>query len=293
MGFAVRGRLWILYVVAALAATAGYYASGQSVAIFHLIGGSAAVAILIGVAIYRPQHKLPWLLFALGQVFFVAGDVISYNYEKFFGTELPYPAISDALYLAVYPCLIAGILLIVRRRSAGRDRGGLIDAAMIAIGIGVVSWVFLISPYVYDNTLLWQEKATAMAYPLMDLVLMAVTARLFAGGGRKPVSFYLLGTGVAALFVTDAIYGWLLLNNANGYTPGSGPLEAGWALLLHPARRGGAPSVDAHRLGSPARGRHDGQHRSIGVPRRGVSARARDPGGRGRRADSRAISPSS
>ena len=245
MGFAVRGRLWILYVVAALAATAGYYALGQTVAIFHLIGGSAAVAILIGVAIYRPQHKLPWLLFALGQVFFVAGDVISYNYEKFFGTPLPYPAISDALYLAVYPCLIAGILLIVRRRSAGRDRGGLIDAAMIAIGIGVVSWVFLISPYVYDNTLLWQEKATAMAYPLMDLVLMAVTARLFAGGGRKPVSFYLLGTGVAALFVTDAIYGWLLLNNANGYTPGSGPLEAGWALFyillgaaaLHPSMR--------------------------------------------------------
>jgi membrane associated rhomboid family serine protease len=89
MGLAVRGRLWILYVVAALAATVGYYASGQTVAIFHLIGGSAAVAILIGVAIYRPQHKLPWLLFALGQVFFVAGDVISYNYEKFFGTPLP------------------------------------------------------------------------------------------------------------------------------------------------------------------------------------------------------------
>ena len=240
----MRGRLWILYVVAALAATVGYYASGQAVPIFHLIGGSAAIAILVGVAIYRPQHKVPWLLFALGQAFFVAGDVISYNYQKFFGTELPYPAISDALYLAVYPCLIAGILLIVRRRSAGRDRGGLIDAAMIAIGIGVVSWVFLISPYVYDDTLLWLEKATAMAYPLMDLLLMAVTARLFSGGGRKPVSFYLLGTGVAALFVTDAIYGWLLLQ-PSGYTPGSGPLEAGWACFyillgaaaLHPSMR--------------------------------------------------------
>ncbi len=245
MGLAVRGRLWILYVVAALAATVGYYVLGQSVPIFHLIGGSAAVAILIGLAIHRPQHKLPWLLFALGQVFFVAGDVISYNYDKFFGMELPYPAYSDALYLAVYPCLIAGILLIVRRRSAGRDRGGLIDAAMIAIGIGVVSWVFLISPYIHDDTLSSLGRATAMAYPLMDLVLMAVTARLFAGGGRKPVSFYLLGTGVAALFVTDAIYGWLLLNNASGYTPGSGPLEAGWALFyillgaaaLHPSMR--------------------------------------------------------
>src|SRR4051794_7909396 len=254
MEYVVRGRIWLLYVAAALATTVGYYASGQTVWIFHVIGGSAAAAILIGVAIHRPQHKAPWILFALGQVFFVAGDVISYNYEKFFGTELPYPAISDALYLAVYPCLIAGILLIVRRRSAGRDRGGLIDAAMIAIGIGVVSWVFLISPYVYDSTLLWLEKATAMAYPLMDLLLIAVTARLFAGGGRKPVSFYLLGVAVAALFVTDAIYGWLLLHQ--GYVPGSGPLEGGWACFyillgaaaLHPSMRTVSdrqPEVDA------------------------------------------------
>ena len=119
-----------------------------------------------------------------------------------------------------------------------------------------------------------------MAYPLMDLRLdgghRAAVRRWRAQAGR----FYLLGTGVAALFVTDAIYGWLLLT-ANGYTPGSGPLEAGWALFyillgaaaLHPSMRTVSDRA--------ARGRHDGQHRSIGVPRRGVSARARDPGGRG------------
>ncbi|HJX06758.1 MAG TPA: hypothetical protein VJ736_01690, partial [Actinomycetota bacterium] len=225
----VKARLWIVYVVVALATVGGYYASGQTVWIFHLIGLSAAVGIIAGVVIHKPQHRLPWILFAVGQLLFVTGDVLSYNYERFFGTELPYPAISDAFYLAVYPCLVAGVLLIVRRRSAGRDRGGLIDGAMVAIGIGVVSWVFLIAPYVHDDTLTWLEKATAMGYPLMDLVLMAVTARLIAGGGRKPISFYLLGAAVAALFVTDAIYGWLLLHE--GYTPGSGALEAGWALF--------------------------------------------------------------
>jgi diguanylate cyclase (GGDEF)-like protein/PAS domain S-box-containing protein len=243
MAHDVKARLWILYVVGALATVGAYYASGQTVLIFHLIGLSAAIGIIAGVVIHKPEHKLPWILFAVGQILFVTGDVLSYNYEKFFGTELPYPAISDAFYLAVYPCLVAGVLLIVRRRSAGRDRGGLIDAAMVAIGIGVISWVFLIAPYVHDDTLTWLEKATAMGYPLMDLLLMAVTARLIAGGGKKPVSFYLLGAGVAALFVTDAIYGWKLLHE--GYTPGSGPLEAGWALFyillgaaaLHPSMR--------------------------------------------------------
>jgi diguanylate cyclase (GGDEF)-like protein/PAS domain S-box-containing protein len=239
----VRGRIWLLYVLVALAVVGGYYWADQQVVVFHLIGLSAAIGILYGVRLHGPKHRAPWILFALGQALFVAGDVVAYNYERLFHAELPFPAISDVLYLLVYPCLIAGLLLIVRRRTAGRDVGALIDAAMIAIGIGLVSWVFLIAPYVHDTSMTWLEKATAMAYPVMDLVLMAVVARLAAGGGRKAASFYLIAVGVATLFVTDAIYGWLLLHD--GYVPGSGPLEVGWALFyillgaaaLHPSMR--------------------------------------------------------
>jgi len=76
MGHDVKARLWILYVVGALATVGGYYASGQTVWIFHLIGLSAAVGIIAGVAIHKPEHKLPWILFALTlvAVFFV-GEV--------------------------------------------------------------------------------------------------------------------------------------------------------------------------------------------------------------------------
>jgi hypothetical protein len=111
MGPFVRGKLWIWYVVAALSVVGAYYASGQTDVIFHLIGLSAAVAIVVGVRVHRPSHRQPWMLFAIGQLLFVAGDVLSYNYERFFGTELPYPAISDVFYLLVYPCLVAGLLL--------------------------------------------------------------------------------------------------------------------------------------------------------------------------------------
>jgi diguanylate cyclase (GGDEF)-like protein/PAS domain S-box-containing protein len=82
-----------------------------------------------------------------------------------------------------------------------------------------------------------------MGYPLMDLLLIAVVARLAVSGGRKAMSFYLIALGAVALFVTDAIYGWLLLHS--GYVPGSGALEAGWSLFyillgaaaLHPSMR--------------------------------------------------------
>ena len=129
MGFAVRGRLWILYVVAALAATAGYYALGQAVAIFHLIAVRPPWRSWSACDL-PARHKLPWILFALGQIFFIAGDVISYNYEKFFGTRAAVPGRTATR--CIWPSTRASsrvILLIVRRRSAGRDRGGLIDAA--------------------------------------------------------------------------------------------------------------------------------------------------------------------
>ncbi len=181
------------------------------------------------------------------------GDVVAYNYSAFHNAmpgiftleagETPYPAISDLLYLSVYPCLVAGLILIVRRRGAGRDRGSLIDAAMIAIGVGTLSWVFLISPYVTDMTLSGLVKFVSMGYPVMDMLLLTVAIRLAVGSGRRVPSFYLMLTAIVALFVTDAMYGWLQLHD--GYIPGSGFLEIGWisfyvlfgAAALHPSMK--------------------------------------------------------
>ena len=75
----MKNRVWIVYVAAALATVGGYYATGQTDIVFHAIGLSAAVAILVGVALHKPRHRLPWILLAVGQTLFVAGDVISYN----------------------------------------------------------------------------------------------------------------------------------------------------------------------------------------------------------------------
>ena len=77
-----------------------------------------------------------------------------------------------------------------------------------------------------------------MAYPMMDVLLLAAAIRLAVGVGRKPPSFWFMIAAIVTLFVTDAIYGWLNLYTANGYQPGQGPLEAGWmAFYVLFARR--------------------------------------------------------
>ena len=255
----MRKRLWYLYPIAAGFATLAYLTVFHHSWLYNVIGISSPIAILVAVRMHKPEQRAPWYLFALGQTLFIAGDVLAYNYDTFFGTPLPYPAVSDALYLAVYPCLIGGMMMMIHRRNPGRDRASFIDSLMVSIGVGTISWVFLIAPYAHDTESSLLTRLTSISYPIMDLLLIAVAVRLAVGAGKRAPSFLLMMIAIMALFATDAIYGWLLLGN--GYTPGSGALELGWIAFyvifgmaaLHPSMRvlsERAPDVD-NRLTKP------------------------------------------
>jgi diguanylate cyclase (GGDEF)-like protein/PAS domain S-box-containing protein len=240
----MRNRAWLLYPVIAAVATVVYYLTDHTSWQYNLIGISSPIAIVIGVRMYRPARKVPWYLFALGQTFFIAGDVVYYNYAKFFHTtDIPYPSLGDVFYLSVYPCLALGLILMVRWRTPGRDWASFIDSMMIAIGVTTLSWVFLISPYWRDDQSGLLTKLTSMAYPVMDLILISVAIRLAFGAGRKAPSFLLMLFAALSLFAIDTLYGWSLLHTP--YTPGSGWLEIGWIVFyvgfgmaaLHPSMR--------------------------------------------------------
>jgi len=209
---------------------------------YNIIGGSAAIAIVIGTRINRPAKPVPWYLFALGQALFVGGDILAYNYQRFFGTPLPFPSIADVLYLSVYPCMVAGILLIIRDRTPGGDRPGLIDSLIVSIGVGALSWVFFMAPYAHDKSLSLLTKLISIAYPLMDLLVLVALIRMAVGVGTRCTSYYLMVGAACALLVSDTVYGWYLLHG--GYNTG-GWLDIGWAAFyivwgtaaLHPSMR--------------------------------------------------------
>ncbi|MGZ4146568.1 MAG: putative bifunctional diguanylate cyclase/phosphodiesterase [Actinomycetota bacterium] len=239
----MKRRAWILYLLFGYALLAVWeFVPGAKVGpLFNAIALSSPIAIVIAVRMWKPTQRLPWYLFALGQTFFVAGDVITYNYERFFHTELPYPSVGDVLYLAVYPCLVFGVLQLVRRRSPGKDREGLIDSLIIAIGLGTISWVYLMGPIAMQSGSRFIDRVVGMAYPFMDLMLITVVVRLAIGAGRRGGSFYFMAMAAVSLFVTDFVYSYIsvqgIVYNQTGY------LEAGWATFyllwgaaaLHPS----------------------------------------------------------
>jgi diguanylate cyclase (GGDEF)-like protein/PAS domain S-box-containing protein len=241
----MKRRAWLLYLLAGTVVMLAWeYVPHLKVGwLFNAIALSSPVAIVLAVRMWKPQHRAPWYLFALGQTFFVAGDIITYNYQRFFGAELPFPSIGDAAYLAVYPCLIAGILMLIRRHSPGRDQDGFIDSLIVAIGIGTISWVFLMAPIAQDKLTEPIPKFISMAYPFMDLMLVTVVVRLAIGPGKRALSFYLMATAGIALFLTDFVYTYITVHGT--VYDQSGYLEAGWATFyllwgasaLHPSMR--------------------------------------------------------
>jgi diguanylate cyclase (GGDEF)-like protein/PAS domain S-box-containing protein len=227
----VKRRAWLAYSCGGILVTAAFlFVPGLRLGpLFNLIAISSPIAIVIAVRLWKPQTRLPWYLFAVGQALFVAGDVITYNYPRFFGTELTFPSVGDVFYLSVYPCMIAGILWLVRLRNPGGDRDSVIDSLIVAIGVSTVSWVFLLSPLSHDSTSSLLQKVTAMGYPVMDLILLTVVVRLAIGGGRRAPAFYLMAAATVSLFVTDFAYSYFsvqgIVYEQDGY------LEAGWALF--------------------------------------------------------------
>jgi signal transduction histidine kinase len=157
-------------------------------------------------------------------------------------TEAPFPSPVDVVYLAVYPLQAAALLLLVRAQTPGRDRTSLIDAVIVATGAGLLSWIFLIVPYVRAPDLSLAQRWVSVAYPVGDVLLLAMAVRLWRGGSTRTIASWLLTIGLAALLIGDAMYG--LTQLTAGWVPG-GALDLIWILssiglgsaALHPSMR--------------------------------------------------------
>ena len=217
--------------------------------LYSLLGAATVVAIVAGVRRNRPAQRGGWYLFAAAVLFQLIGDVLYEVYRQVLD-EPPFPSAADAFYLAACPMLVGGMLLLTRGRL-GRDRAGLLDAAIIATGLGLVWWVAVIGPLAADSSVPLVERVVGAAYPACDLVLLAVVARLLTRPGRMTRSLALMTGGTAALMLADAAF-----QVVAAYAPDlEGLITVGWlaantlwgAAALHPSAAGAAPPTGTVR----------------------------------------------
>jgi signal transduction histidine kinase len=231
---------------------------------YGLVSLSAVAAVLAGLRMYRPEGAAAWRLLAAGLLAYFAANLVS-EVLRHGAAAQRFPWIFDALYLVRYPLLVAGLLLMVRRRTAGRQPIGLVDTAIVAASMAVVYWVFLIGPAISDQQLSLAERLTWVVYPSVDMLLLAIGLRLLVGPGARRPSFYLLAGALAAVLVSDTIC--FLMRVLHGGAPLSDGLEqllsVGWlssylligAAALHPSMRSVTETAEPERLTVRARRR--------------------------------------
>jgi diguanylate cyclase (GGDEF)-like protein len=236
-------RPWWAFYLAAGALVAVLYSlllprehSPGSSAVFAGITLSAAIAIGLGVARNRPAQPLPWILLGLSQLAFAAGDAVYYAASYVLGPGTV-PSLADLFYLGRYPLALLGLSLLARRRIEGRDVAGVLDASTITIGAALLSWLFVVSPLAKAN-LSTGDKVVLLAYPVLDLALLAVALRFMLDRGRRPPAFYLVTGSLLLIFAADTVYSYQTLHG----TFRTGTIDVIWvaghlalgAAALHP-----------------------------------------------------------
>ena len=258
----MRRRAWILHLgLTTIIGTLYFLVPTTTVSklvLYNGVGLLSVLAIFVGIRLNRPVHLRAWRLVAVGAGSFLLGDVCYYILEAV-RSDTPFPSPADALYLMMYPLVIAGLVGLLRRASPGRDWAGLVDVALIAVGTFAVLGILVMDTYVADPKLGLLGRVISLAYPIMDVALLAVAARLAAAVHLRQPSYALLAAGLCSLLVADTIYG--VLNSAGSFETG-GFADAFWmafyiligAAALHPAS-GREPTVREVRVGRITRAR--------------------------------------
>jgi len=231
---------WAWYLVVAVGAGAVSLPLGP-VEFQAVAGASAAVAIAVGIRWHRPTAGLAWRLVAAAQatasVALTAWAVVAVVTRR----PAPYPTGIDIVYLSSYLIFAAGLALFVRRRAGRSPWEGVLDAGLVTLGLATLVWVLVAAPNLNASGVPPLVLLTALAYPAMDLLLLAMLAWLVFTAGLRTRSLLLLAAAVVVLLAADVLNSALAAHggNANGNNLTLLGWDVSYALLgaaaLHPS----------------------------------------------------------
>jgi signal transduction histidine kinase len=167
--------------------------------IWAAIGLGSFAALIYGIKYYKPSKPLGWKLLAAAVPMMVIGDIIT-------ARNMNRLSFADFLYVAGYVVSITGLTIMIRHR-AERDveKGVLLDAAIISLGLAMILWTFLVLPIAYVETS-FINKLFAVTYPVLNIVFLAVLIRLVILNMRVRAA-QLIAMGTFGALITDIISG--------------------------------------------------------------------------------------
>jgi two-component system cell cycle response regulator len=199
---------------------------GELSAIFNtwVYDGLMVIAcVIVGSHAYLvARERLAWAVITLALACWTFGEL----WYAIFKPET-YPSMADLGYIAFYPLLYVGIVLLLRSRASSIGGTLWLDGLIAALAAAAVGAAVLVELVLENTAGSTSNVVTNLAYPLGDLLLLSAVFGVFSlTGGRPGRRWLLLGLGVLSTAMADSIY---LFASANGTY-----VEGTWVDILWP-----------------------------------------------------------
>jgi diguanylate cyclase (GGDEF)-like protein len=199
-----------------------------------------------------PGQRDAWRCLSAALVVYACAE-LTYSWVVARADEEPYPSVADALFLAYYPLLYCTVIRIARARIIRFHPSIWLDGVISALGAAALGVAALVQPSLGATEGDFAVVATNLAYPVADVLLLAVLVAVMAVLRlRADRVLLLLGGGMVCMLTADVVF--LRLEAADVYVEG-GLLDLVWivgaALTALAAHAANAGSTKAQPAGKP------------------------------------------
>lgn len=239
----MKQNAWLWYLAFVVAVGQYYFVSSVSSTpdsgIYTVVGASALVAVVAGMVIHRNSSRVGWSLVAVSIALYLTGDAVLAGLQDDH-VIVPFPSNADWIYLAMYPVLIAAVVVIRRSIVASWSVTDLLDGLVVGVAaFAVIGAIYMNELFGFD---LFGVKAQIVgsAYPVLDVVLIAVAVWFALGVSRVAPGLTMVSIGLVLVAVGNAVFN---VQNADFTFEAGGVADLCWlgftsllgAAALHPS----------------------------------------------------------
>jgi diguanylate cyclase (GGDEF)-like protein len=172
-----------------------------------------SVVIAASRAVLVSRDRLAWSVIALSLACTSFAEIYFIIVEP-----ENYPSIADLGWIAFYPTMYAGMVLLIRRRARSVGSTLWIDGVTASVAAAAVGAAVLIEVVLQTTEGEPAAVATNLAYPLGDVLLLSAVFGAFSlAGWHISRRWVVLGLGVLATTIADGVY----LFTVETYVPGT------------------------------------------------------------------------
>ncbi len=176
-----------------------------------------SVLVSLRLSATRQPGRFPWWIFSLALFSYALAQNLWLVFDQYLDPgRAPVPSLADLFYLLQYPFLCLALLVLMpglahQRRPKSMGMKVVLDSLLLTAAGTALSWYFILAPIYSMSTQSGWGKATNLAYPVGDLLLLVGLALVFTRHRVTGFISYIM-VGVLLLMIADSWFAYLNLS---------------------------------------------------------------------------------